>query len=58
MQSTIYKREDIESNAKKSDAPMHGSLCICSPEFEKISINHRDLNFARNVAIYMVDKEN
>lgn len=43
---------------KKSDAPMHGSLCICSPEFEKISINHRDLNFARNVAIYMVDKEN
>ena len=45
------------SNSTQCNTSMYKSLCICSPEFEKIPIHRRELGMARNVATYEVNCE-
>ncbi|WP_439848040.1 hypothetical protein, partial [Helicobacter trogontum] len=36
----------MENNTKQCDTSMYKTLCVCSPEFEKIPINRRELGMA------------
>ena len=47
----------MENDTKQCDTSIYKSLCICSPEFEKIPIHRRELGMARNVATYGVNCE-
>ena len=47
IQSIIYERKKkMENDTKQCDTSMYKSLCICSPEFEKIPIHRRELGMA------------
>ena len=44
----------MENNTKQCDTSMYKTLCVCSPEFEKIPINRRNLGIAGDIAPYGV----
>lgn len=46
----------MANNAKQCDTSIYKSLCICSPEFERIPIQRRELGMSGDVATYGVDK--
>lgn len=44
----------MENNAKQCDISIYKSLCICSPEFERIPINRRDLGVTGETFSYIL----